>query len=67
MTTDAQKQALLDLISGLGINADKGNNASTATAFYEAYQWFLGGTVYLGNKTNGKNDPAAFTTPSKTT
>ncbi len=36
----ADKQILLDLISGLGINRDKGNNASTATAFYEAYQCF---------------------------
>jgi hypothetical protein len=52
VTTQDQKDELLKLISNLGINADKGNNASTATAFYEAYQWFLGGKVYLGNKTN---------------
>ena len=38
------------------------NNASSATTFYEAYQWFLGGTVYLGNKTNGQARPVhAFT------
>jgi type IV pilus assembly protein PilY1 len=65
ITTAAQKQALLDMISGLGINRDKGNNASTATAFYEAYQWFSGGKVYLGNKTATKHDPKAFTDSSK--
>ena len=59
------KKALLDLISGLGINRDKGNNASTATAFYEAYQWFVGGKVYLGNKTAAKHDANAFTDGSK--
>ena len=53
--------ALLDMISGLGINRDKGNNASTADAFYEAYQWFTGGKVHMGNKTATKHDTAAFT------
>jgi len=67
VTTDDQKKDLLKLIANLGINADKGNNASTATAFYEAYQWFRGDTVYLGNKTASKNDPAAFTNSAKTT
>jgi type IV pilus assembly protein PilY1 len=66
VSTSAEKQTLLDLISGLGINRDKGNNASTATAFYEAYQWFTGGTVYLGNKTATKHDAAAFTDSGKT-
>ena len=66
VTTAADKQALLDVISGLRINHDKGNNASTAEAFYEAYQWFLGGAVHLGNMTATKNDPNAFTDSSKT-
>ena len=61
----SDKQRLLDLISGLGINKDKGNNASTATAFYEAYQWFTGGKVYLGNKTATKHDKDAFTDATK--
>ncbi|HEX5638697.1 MAG TPA: PilC/PilY family type IV pilus protein [Burkholderiaceae bacterium] len=60
------KQRLLNLITGLGINRDKGNNASTAEAFYEAYQWFAGSTVHLGNKTATKHDPAAFTDGGKT-
>jgi type IV pilus assembly protein PilY1 len=62
----ADKQTLLDLISGLGINRDKGNNAATAEAFYEAYQWFAGSTVWLGNKTATKHDPAAFADAAKT-
>ncbi|HQR72636.1 MAG TPA: PilC/PilY family type IV pilus protein [Burkholderiaceae bacterium] len=66
VTSVADKQVLLDLISGLGINKDKGNNASSATAFYEAYRWFTGGSVYLGNKTAGKHDSKAFTDSSKT-
>jgi type IV pilus assembly protein PilY1 len=66
VTTDAGKVALLNLISGLGINADKTNNASTAETFFEAYQWFAGGPVHLGNMTASKNDPAAFTDGSKT-
>jgi type IV pilus assembly protein PilY1 len=66
VTTDADKIALLNLISGLGINADKTNNASTAETFFEAYQWFAGGSVHLGDKTASKNDPAAFTDGSKT-
>jgi type IV pilus assembly protein PilY1 len=32
VTSGPDKQALLDLISGLGINKDKGNNAATAEA-----------------------------------
>jgi type IV pilus assembly protein PilY1 len=67
ITSQTDKQALLNLIAGLGINADKSNNASTALSFYEAYQWFTGSAVYLGNKTASKNDPAAFTSSSKTT
>jgi type IV pilus assembly protein PilY1 len=66
VSTAADKQALLDLISGLGINRDKGNNASTAEAFYEAYQWFTGNAVHLGNKTATKHDSAAFTDSNKT-
>jgi type IV pilus assembly protein PilY1 len=62
----ADKQVLLDLISGLGINRDKSNNAATAEAFYEAYQWFLGDRVHLGNKTATKHDAAAFTDGAKT-
>jgi len=66
VATAADKQALLDIISGIGINADKTNNASTGESFYEAYQWFLGSTVHLGNKTTAKLDAAAFTDASKT-
>jgi type IV pilus assembly protein PilY1 len=49
----------------MGINRDKGNNASTAEAFYEAYQWFTGSSVHLGSKTATKHDAAAFTDSSK--
>ena len=66
VTIAADKQALLDIISGLGINRDKTNNASTGESFYEAYQWFLGSTVHLGNKTAAKHDAAAFSDSSKT-
>jgi len=66
VTDAAGKQALLDTINGIRINADKTNAASTAESFYEAYQWFLGSTVHLGNKTATKHDPAAFADPSKT-
>jgi type IV pilus assembly protein PilY1 len=66
ITTAAEKQLLLDVISGLGINSDKGNNASTAEAFFEAHQWFAGSTVHLGNKTATKHDAAAFADASKT-
>ncbi len=66
VTTAADKQALLDLISGLQINGDKSNNASTAESFYEAYQWFAGSTVHNGNKTAAKHDPDAFTDAGKT-
>nr|MBA2411309.1 pilus assembly protein PilY [Burkholderiaceae bacterium] len=66
VTTAADKQALLNLFSGLQINADKTNNPSTGEAFYEAYQWFSGGTVRYGNRTAAKHDPAAFTDSSKT-
>ena len=66
VTTAADRQALLDVISGLRINADKTNAASTAESFYEAYQWFMGSTVHLGNKTATKHDPAAFSDNSKT-
>ena len=64
--TLADKLALLGLIRDLGINRDKGNNASTAEAFYEAYQWFSGSAVWLGNMTATKHDPAAFTDGGKT-
>ena len=60
VTDEAGKQAMLDVISRLGINADKTNAASTAESFYEAYQWFTGSAVHLGNKTATKHDPAAF-------
>lgn len=66
VTTAADKQTLLDLISGLKINSDKSNNASTAESFYEAYQWFAGGSVHKGNKTATKHDPNAFADASKT-
>ena len=66
VTTAADKQALLNIISGLSIGGDKTNNASTAESFYEAYQWFAGSTVHLGNKTATKHDAAAFTDASKT-
>ena len=66
VTTAADKQALLNVISGIGINRDKTNNASTGESFYEAYQWFLGSTVHLGNKTAAKHDAAAFSDSSKT-
>ncbi len=66
VTDAAGKQAMLDVISGLQINADKTNAASTAESFYEAYQWFMGSTVHLGNKTATKHDPAAFSDSSKT-
>jgi type IV pilus assembly protein PilY1 len=56
VTNAAEKQSLLDLISGLNINADKGNGAATAEAFYEAYMWFTGGRVHFGNKTATKHD-----------
>ncbi len=66
VTTAADKQAMLDVMSGLRINADKTNAASTAESFYEAYQWFMGSTVHLGYKTATKHDPAAFSDSSKT-
>ncbi len=66
VTTAADKQVLLNIISGLSIGGDKTNNASTAETFYEAYQWFAGSTVHLGNKTATKHDAAAFTNASKT-
>ena len=66
VTSAADKLALLNTITGLKINADKSNAASTAESFYEAYQWFAGSTVHLGNKTATKHDAAAFTDASKT-
>jgi type IV pilus assembly protein PilY1 len=65
--TEGDKTTLLNLISGLDRDNDKTNNASSATTFYEAYQWFTGGKVHLGNKTASKHDPLAFTDSSKTT
>jgi len=67
VTSQADKDSLLNLISGLARTGDNTNNASSATSFYEAYQWFTGGTVHLGNKTATKHDTAAFTSSSKTT
>ena len=66
VTDAAGRQAMLDVISGLGINRDKTNNASTGESFYEAYQWFMGSTVHKGNKTATKHDSAAFTDGTKT-
>lgn len=66
VSSDADKTALLNLIAGLDRDKDKTNNASSATSFYEAYQWFTGGAVYNGNKTAAKHDAAAFTDGSKT-
>ena len=66
VTDAAGKQELLNIISGLGINRDKTNAASTGESFYEAYQWFMGSTVHLGNKTTTKHDSAAFSDSSKT-
>ncbi len=62
----ADKQTILNMIAGLGINADKGNNASTAETFYEAWLWFNSSAVRLGNKTATKNDPNAFANAAKT-
>ena len=62
----ADKQLILDMIAGLKINTDKGNNASTAETFYEAWLWFNSSSVRLGNKTATKNDPTAFSDASKT-
>ncbi len=67
VNSDGDKDALLDMIAGLHRDNDKTNNASSATSFFEAYQWFTGGTVYNGNKTANKHDPAAFTSSAKTT
>jgi type IV pilus assembly protein PilY1 len=66
ITTPAQKTELLNRIAGLHINNDKTNNASTAESFYEAYLWFSGGSVRLGNRTATLHDAAAFTDASKT-
>jgi type IV pilus assembly protein PilY1 len=57
--TAANKTALLNLIRNLGINADKTNNASTAEAFYEAFQMFAGAEIWKGKSTN-KADSLAF-------
>ncbi len=46
VSSDADKTTLLNLIAGLDRDNDKTNNASSATSFYEAYQWFTGGAVY---------------------
>jgi type IV pilus assembly protein PilY1 len=62
----AQKQQLLDFISGLNINSDKGNNPATAEAFYEAWLYFTSNTVRYGNKTPAKHDVNAFTDGGKT-
>ena len=66
VSSDADKTTLLNLIAGLDRDNDKTNNASSATSFYEAYQWFTGGAVYNGNKTATKHDADAFTDGSKT-
>jgi type IV pilus assembly protein PilY1 len=64
--SDADKQRLLDFISKLNINNDKGNNPSTAEAFYEAWLYFTSNTVRYGNRTASKHDEKAFTDDSKT-
>ena len=38
--TATNKNALATMVGNLGINADKGNNATTGLAFYEAYLYF---------------------------
>ena len=55
-----QKNDLLAKIASWHINNDKGNNPATAEAFYEAWLWFRGERVHLGNKTVSKNDSNAF-------
>jgi type IV pilus assembly protein PilY1 len=65
--TDTDKQRMLNMISGLDIGTDKGNNASTAETFYEAYLWFSSAAVRLGNRTVTKNDVNAFTDGSRRT
>ncbi len=65
ITTAAQKTALLNMIAGIGINADKTNNASTAEAFYEAWLYFSSNQVRYGNRTATKHDTAAFSDSSK--
>lgn len=60
ITTQTEKDALLAQIASWHINNDKGNNAATAEALYEAWLWFRGDRVHLGDKTVSKNDPNAF-------
>ena len=60
ITSQTEKDALLAKIASFHIINDKSNNASTAEAFYEAWLWFRGERVHLGNKTVSKNDSNAF-------
>jgi type IV pilus assembly protein PilY1 len=60
ITTQPEKDALLARIASWHILNDKGNNPATAEAFYEAWLWFRGERVHLGDKTVSKNDPDAF-------
>ncbi|MBF0444368.1 MAG: hypothetical protein HQL68_02170 [Magnetococcales bacterium] len=63
--TSANKTVLSDVVNGLGKLADKGNNASTALAMYEAYLYYAGlasygsygkvKTDYEGNTVNPAN------------
>jgi type IV pilus assembly protein PilY1 len=46
--TAANKASFKTLISGLGINDDKGNNAAFAKSLYEAFLYFSGATPYRG-------------------
>jgi type IV pilus assembly protein PilY1 len=59
VTTQARKDELLKFIADLHILNDKGNNAATAEAFYEAWLYFTSSAVRLGRGTP-KFDPAAF-------
>jgi type IV pilus assembly protein PilY1 len=67
VTTETEKQQLLARIAAWHILNDKGNNAATAESFYEAWLWFKGDTVHLGNKTVTKLDDEAFVNGSART
>jgi type IV pilus assembly protein PilY1 len=66
VTTAADKQTLLDLISGLKINGDKSNNASTAESFYESLSVVCRRCGSQGKQDCDKHDPNAFADASKT-
>ncbi|MBF0379912.1 MAG: hypothetical protein HQL69_02785 [Magnetococcales bacterium] len=78
--TNANKTVLADVVNGLGKLADKGNNASTSLAMYEAYLYYAGlasygsfgkvKTDYEGNTVNPANVLGNYplgTSPTATT